>query len=72
MADRCRGCDRKVIWGKTEAGKTIPLDAVAPVYVKMGDGTYMRHLEAYVLHFSTCPKANDFSGSKKQEATNVQ
>jgi len=66
MADRCRGCNKKLIWAKTPGGKFIPLDAVAPVYMKLGDGSFARHVEAYVSHFSTCPHANEFSSSKQE------
>jgi hypothetical protein len=67
---RCRGCNRKLIWAKTQSEKgngVVPLDAVAPVYVRLADGTFQKSMEAYVSHFATCPNASEFSGSKKEK-----
>lgn len=67
MSDRCRGCNKKLIWAAMD-GKRIPLDASAPVYVRLGDGSFARHSDAYVSHFSTCPNADQFSSAKKATA----
>ena len=65
---KCKGCGRKMLWGKTVEGKSIPLDASAPVYrLDKVKGTVERSQEFFVSHFSTCPRASDFSGSRKDK-----
>lgn len=71
----CKGCGKKILWGQTEDGKNIPLDPIPPVYcivatrpngnlfVEKTDQEYM------VSHFATCPKADEFSKSKKDKKT---
>ena len=66
----CRGCGKKILWGRTAEGKNIPLDALSPVY-RLGEVTkddqgrdvqmIVRDREAFVSHFCTCPKASQFS-----------
>lgn len=57
----------------TPEGKRIPLDTVAPVYtVVVADqddnpDTCVRNRASYVSHFATCPKASQFSASKKAD-----
>lgn len=68
----CKGCGKKIIFGQTESGKVVPLDPAPPVFEvwqKAPDGTTFvkRNLSAFVSHFATCPRANDFSGSKKKK-----
>lgn len=70
MADfgRCRSCNRKIVWIKTQDGKRIPLDAVAPVWQVYDDGhPAVRMTTCYVSHFNTCPDADLWSKSKKEE-----
>ncbi len=56
------------MWGELRGGKKIPLDPKPPVYFySMLDGQAERAAVGhYVTHFATCPKANDFSASKKK------
>ncbi len=74
MSAICRGCGRPIVWAETSAGKNVPLDPRAVVYsvvmergkriaVKPTPGVFGE--EFMVSHFNTCPKANDFSGSKR-------
>lgn len=70
----CTGCGKKITWIETDTGAKVPLDASAPVYGKTAAGLWMlfpvadrRDRGPAVSHFSTCPKASDFSGSKKKE-----
>ena len=71
MSAQCKGCGKQIIWGKTGQGKMIPLDPKPPVYVvsqnlnNPNEWFAERHMHAAVSHFATCPKANDFSASKK-------
>lgn len=64
----CKGCNAKIEWHKTAAGKSIPLDpdpvpngnitfdaALRVVYAKPGTKPKM-----YLSHFVTCPKADAF------------
>ena len=69
----CRGCGRPIIWAENENGKKIPLDATAPVYqvteekIDTENRRYAIKVQrsgGYVSHFSTCPKASDFSKAK--------
>lgn len=66
MSAFCKGCNKPIVWGLTEDGKRIPLDPSAPVYVRDGEVVRRERL-AMVSHFATCPKANDFSASKKAD-----
>ena len=69
--NQCRGCGKEIVWGETADGKKIPLDPRAPVYgivTIRGQSEIVRTTLAMVSHFATCPKANDFSASKKGEA----
>lgn len=74
---RCRGCGRAIIWARTGDGKMIPLDPRAVVMQVTGYsadpagevtelkvGTHRTGLagHCFVSHFSTCPKAAEFSG----------
>jgi hypothetical protein len=65
----CRGCGKPIVFAKMD-GKIIPLDPRPPVYeVTEDDGTnpptVRRASMCHVSHFATCPKAGDFSASKK-------
>ena len=71
---KCKGCGKEIIWAKNENGKMVPLDASAPVFliteaddetgcVKVGHDDLPA---CYVSHFATCPKANEFSSSRKK------
>ena len=69
----CRGCGKPIVWGETPDGKKIPLDPTPAVYLVREESqktvVVYRTLNCYmVTHFATCPKANQFSGSKKKEA----
>lgn len=72
----CRGCPSKVLWARNKAsGKLIPLDAKALVYkiVSYPDNPHrmdtpievVRVKDAFVTHFATCKKPEQFSSSKK-------
>jgi hypothetical protein len=64
----CRGCGKPLLFVKDANGKVHPLDASAPVYMLQADltgATIAVRTTAYVSHFSTCPKANDFSASNR-------
>ena len=74
--NRCQGCGKPIVWGTTPSGDKIPLDPSAPVYKvtgQMAGGPAVELLPAaerrltgpFVSHFSTCPKASDFSFSRK-------
>ncbi len=67
---KCKGCGREIIWGKTEDGKSIPLDPKPPVYYPVagqGDGMVVRRGGGFVSHFATCRCASDFSANKRRE-----
>jgi hypothetical protein len=75
---RCAGCGKPIIFAhitRTD-GKpgVIPLDARAPVYEvhtdEFGERFGKRMTTAFVSHFATCPKANDFGGGRARAVTN--
>ncbi|KKK70334.1 hypothetical protein LCGC14_2925040 [marine sediment metagenome] len=53
----CSSCGADIVWGKTKAGKRIPLDA-APIGGLMNEetGEVMRLRQT---HFATCPNAKE-------------
>lgn len=68
----CRGCGKAIVFVTNNEGKSVPLDPVAPVYVRMRDGDggalWARDTSGEILvsHFATCSRANDFSGSSRR------
>lgn len=69
----CKGCGNPIVWAVNPAtGKRVPLDPKAPIYrvveLPNGECEALRESdgELMVSHFSTCPKANDFSGGGKR------
>lgn len=52
---RCRACNAKIIWFKTDAGKNMPVDADT---VEPDDEAL--DLSRHTSHFATCPKADQF------------
>lgn len=68
MSDsKCKGCGATIVWGETADGKKIPLDPSAPVYEidPVHPTKCERTKTAMVSHFKTCPKADQFSGSRR-------
>jgi len=63
---KCEGCGKEIRWAQTNKGKWMPLDANSHVYFLQkgldGEMRAERAPNAFVSHFQTCPKANDFSG----------
>lgn len=76
---KCRGCGKPVVWAtaKREDGKLVkvPLDPRAPVYI-VTQGPLgieaVRHAAAMVSHFATCPKADQFSASRRSPAPPIE
>ena len=50
---RCRSCNARIIWLKTEAGANMPVDADT---VERDQETF--DPKEHVSHFATCPNAN--------------
>lgn len=79
----CKACSAPILWARTAAGATIPLDARAIVfrveYFRTApDGTLelLRVAPAandeliarsFVSHLACCPKASEFSGKRGAE-----
>ena len=75
---KCRGCSADLVWKKTKADKTHPVD-VPRVKLLTEDGEMVevrvvrvtgrtedgRVVHGLVSHFSTCPDAAQFSGRGK-------
>jgi hypothetical protein len=68
----CKGCSKEILWGVDSKGTRIPLDTTPPTYVVVGnekDGTVkIVRSSGYVSHFATCPKANEFSNTHKEQS----
>jgi hypothetical protein len=72
----CRTCEADILWARTRAGESIPVDAVP-----RPDGTLVLHGEPpnrlalprlpldsepfYASHFATCPNADKFRRAKR-------
>lgn len=62
---KCKGCGAEILWGKTVAGKNMPLDK-KPVVMWVFTGT--RHMggelieavNVYQPHWANCPKSSEF------------
>lgn len=52
---RCKGCNAKIIWFKTDGGKNMPVDADT-VEAEDDELDLTRHRS----HFATCKKADQF------------
>ena len=65
----CRACRAPLRFVPGENGKLIPLDLRSQVYRVttdlVGEPVAKQEEGSFVSHFQTCPKANDFSASKK-------
>lgn len=65
----CKDCGRPVYFVKDDKGTVQVLDESAPVYVQIrdadGGSQQVMKIEGFVSHFSTCPKANEFSRAKQ-------
>lgn len=57
----CRSCNAEIVWLKTKAGKSMPVDAAT---VKPGD-TEFEH-GRHMSHFGTCPQAKRWSKKGKR------
>lgn len=63
----CKGCGKPVVFVTTAEGKTVPLDPVAPIFVREPDGeggavwAQDKSGDILVTHFATCSHANQFS-----------
>lgn len=56
--EQCKGCGRKIIWGVTETGASVPLDPRALVMFKPADGSRLRkQKEAYTCFDDSPEKA---------------
>ena len=61
------GCGKPIVWAKLEGGGAVPLDPRAPVYDVTEAGAHVyaaRNRGAMVSHFTTCPKASNFTRPK--------
>jgi hypothetical protein len=72
---KCKGCGKRILFARVKNQKGdlvhVPLDPAPPIYhiafnedgtAEAVRGTRNRLM---VSHFNTCPKANEFSGSRK-------
>ena len=56
----CKSCGAPIVWGKTVAGKNVPLDPPEKRYIQVDDqvhGVGYRIVETWLSHFATCPNA---------------
>lgn len=72
VPEKCRGCGAPIAWVfSTKTPKpyaSVPIDwdsAHAEVQQALKDGHRLNYGLGMVSHFTTCPKASDFSKSKK-------
>jgi hypothetical protein len=65
----CKACGCPIALVPGPNGTNIPLDLRSPVYRiernLLGEVTCVRAVETYVSHFCSCPKAEQFSRSRR-------
>ena len=67
---QCTGCGAMMIWAQSKDGKWIPLDAhptrlfVVRENKELSGGIECKLVDAFRPHHRTCPKADQFRGSK--------
>lgn len=67
----CKGCGQEIIWVKTGDGKNMPLDPKPKKMIFLPEsaanpGTKVAcFVDAYMPHWSTCPKADNFRKPKE-------
>ena len=73
----CRGCGNPLGWvysvNRPKDFPNVPVDwdtLSGGERVALKDGQHIDFRKGMVSHFLTCPKANEFSRSKKKEAAN--
>lgn len=69
---KCKGCGKPIEWIEhtnvvTGELKKVPLDSRAPTFRFNSETGIWERSDAMVSHFATCPNANQFSASKKEE-----
>jgi len=69
----CRGCGKPITFMLDEKGTLQVLDSMAPIYkIELdltGEERAVLIENAYISHFRTCPKADEFSASKRGAAS---
>ena len=54
----CKSCGAPIVWGRTEAGKYMPLDEKEVMYWKLDNFGRLSTDKGRTSHFATCPQAN--------------
>lgn len=58
----CRSCQMEIVWLKTKAGKTMPVDASKEAVMRAEMGLLWESgVAGLVSHFETCPQAKSWS-----------
>lgn len=55
----CRSCGAVIIWMRTEAGKSIPVDAESAK-----EPALLFNPKVHVSHFATCPQSKSWRKSR--------
>lgn len=54
---KCRSCDARIVWLKTQKGKNMPVDWTEDAQVDADAGRVFDFNE-HISHFKTCPDAD--------------
>lgn len=65
MTGKCKSCGASIVWLKTKAGKSIPVDQAEGI--KAGDIFMVDSDKQMVSHFATCPNAAKHRKPRKGE-----
>jgi hypothetical protein len=69
MERPCKACKAPLIFVRDMEGRTQVLDKAAPVYILRddidGNSVAIRAANSYASHYSTCPRASEFSRKEK-------
>jgi len=64
---KCKGCGTEIIWIETTNSKKHPLNAKKESIWVHDGGNNWSIMTGHTSHFATCPKADEFRRSKRQE-----
>ena len=55
----CKSCGAPILWGRTAAGKAMPLDATPQKRAIVGRSGALHVVDTFMPHWASCPNASE-------------